>query len=65
MLLAALFIVGGLFRAVGASAIQFPGWGWTVFAGAVSVVLGIYLLANWSATIGEETELNSTNAEPS
>ena len=33
MLLAALFIVGGLFRAAGASVIQFPRWGWTVFAG--------------------------------
>lgn len=50
MLLAAMFIVGGAFRAVGAAVIQFPRWGWTVFAGAVSIVLGIYLVANWSAT---------------
>ena len=50
MVLAALFIVGGLFRIFGASAIQFPRWGWTVFAGLVSVGLGIYLLANWSTT---------------
>ncbi|MGD0470817.1 MAG: HdeD family acid-resistance protein [Terriglobales bacterium] len=47
MLLAALFIVGGLFRMVGASAIQFPRWGWTVFAGLVSVGLGVYLLITW------------------
>ena len=47
MVLAALFIVGGLFRVAGASAIQFPRWGWTVFSGLVSVVLGIYLLATW------------------
>ena len=47
MVLAALFIVGGLFRVVGASAIQFPRWGWTVFSGLVSVVLGFYLLATW------------------
>jgi uncharacterized membrane protein HdeD (DUF308 family) len=47
MLLASLFIVGGLFRGVGAGVIQFPRWGWTVFAGLVSVVLGVYLLATW------------------
>ncbi len=49
MLLATLFIVGGLFRGVGASVIQFPRWGWTVFSGVVSVVLGIYLLTTWPA----------------
>jgi uncharacterized membrane protein HdeD (DUF308 family) len=50
MVLAVLFIVGGLFRAVGAGAIQFPRWGWTVFAGLISVALGVYLLATWTAT---------------
>ncbi|RSL18422.1 uncharacterized membrane protein HdeD (DUF308 family) [Edaphobacter aggregans] len=47
MVLAVLFIVGGLFRVGGASAIQFPRWGWTVFAGVVSTVLGISLLIAW------------------
>ena len=47
MLLASLFIVGGLFRVAGASAIKFPRWGWTVFAGLISIVLGVYLLATW------------------
>jgi uncharacterized membrane protein HdeD (DUF308 family) len=47
MLLASLFIVGGLFRGIGAGVIQFPRWGWTVFAGLVSVALGVYLLATW------------------
>jgi len=47
MLLASLFIVGGLFRAAGASVIQFPRWGWTVFSGVVSIVLGVYLLTTW------------------
>lgn len=50
MLLASLFIVGGLFRAAGASVIKFPRWGWTVFAGLVSAFLGVYLLVTWSAT---------------
>ena len=47
MVLAALFTVGGLFRTVGAGAIQFPRWGWTVCAGLVSVALGIFLLSTW------------------
>jgi len=47
MLLAALFIVGGLFRVIGASVIQFPRWGWMVFAGLVSVALGVYLMSIW------------------
>jgi uncharacterized membrane protein HdeD (DUF308 family) len=47
MLLAALFIVGGLFRVIGAGAIQFPRWGWTAFAGLVSVALGVYLMIIW------------------
>ena len=49
MVLAALFIVGGLFRGIGASVIQFPRWGWTVFSGLVSFGLGVYLLATWPA----------------
>ena len=49
MVLAALFIVGGLFRGIGAGVIQFPRWGWTVFSGLVSFALGIYLLATWPA----------------
>jgi uncharacterized membrane protein HdeD (DUF308 family) len=47
MVLAALFIVGGLFRTTGASVLRFPWWGWTVFSGLVSVALGVYLLAIW------------------
>ena len=50
MVIAALFIVGGLFRSIAAGAIQYPRWGWTVFAGLVSVALGIYLFATWGAT---------------
>ncbi len=47
MVLAALFLVGGLFRGVAAGVIQYPRWGWTVFSGFVSVILGVYLLATW------------------
>jgi len=47
MLLAALFIVGGLFRAISSSVIQFPKWGWTFVSGLVALALGIYLMAIW------------------
>ena len=48
MLLAILFIVGGLFRIAGASVIQFPWWGWTVLSGVVAVGLGVFLLATFA-----------------
>ena len=47
MLLAALFIVGGIFRGAGAGVLRFPRWGWTVFSGLVSFALGVYLLSTW------------------
>jgi uncharacterized membrane protein HdeD (DUF308 family) len=50
MLLAMLFIVGGLFRGVVSSVIQFPRWGWTLFSGLVSIALGIFLLVTWPET---------------
>ena len=43
LLLASFFIVGGVFRAIGASALHFPQWGWAVFSGIVSVALGVML----------------------
>jgi uncharacterized membrane protein HdeD (DUF308 family) len=49
LLLASLFIVGGVFRAIGASSLKFPHWGWAVFSGIVSVVLGVMLLTQLPA----------------
>ena len=50
ILLASLFVVGGIFRMVAAGLIKFPRWGWTVFSGAVAVILGFTLLRNWPAS---------------
>ncbi|HEV7965983.1 MAG TPA: HdeD family acid-resistance protein [Candidatus Acidoferrales bacterium] len=44
LLLASFFVVGGVFRAIGAGMMKFPRWGWSVFSGLVSLVLGIMLL---------------------
>jgi len=45
LVLASFFIVGGTFRAIGAGMLKFPRWGWSVFSGIVSLVLGVMLLA--------------------
>lgn len=45
LILASFFIVTGLFRAIGAGTLKLPRWGWSVFSGIVSLVLGIMLLA--------------------
>jgi uncharacterized membrane protein HdeD (DUF308 family) len=50
LLLASFFIVGGMFRAIGAGALRFPRWGWAVFSGVVSVVLGVMLLTQLPAS---------------
>ena len=44
ILLASLFVVGGIFRAVGAGTLRFPSWGWMVLSGIVSVALGVMLI---------------------
>ena len=45
LVLACLLCVGGLFRAIGSGMLKFPGWGWSVFSGILSLLLGIMLLA--------------------
>ena len=45
LILASFFVVGGTFRAIGAGMMQFPRWGWSLFSGLVSLVLGVMLLA--------------------
>lgn len=44
MVLASLFLVGGMFRVIGASALRFPNWGWTATSGILSVALGVMLV---------------------
>jgi uncharacterized membrane protein HdeD (DUF308 family) len=47
LLLAAGFLVGGTFRLVAAFSMRFPSWGWAALSGAISILLGIYLFADW------------------
>jgi uncharacterized membrane protein HdeD (DUF308 family) len=50
LLLATLFIVGGVFRAVGAASLRFPQWGWTAVSGIIGIVLGVMLLSQLPAS---------------
>ena len=50
LILASFFIVGGLFRTIGAGMLKLPRWGWSIFSGLLSVVLGIMLLAQMPAS---------------
>ena len=47
LLMAAFFMIGGLFELVGAPLAQLPAWGWNMFDGAISFVLGLLILAQW------------------
>jgi uncharacterized membrane protein HdeD (DUF308 family) len=47
LLLAAFFVVGGVFRIMTAVAIRFPSWGWTLMSGAVTLLLGIVIWRQW------------------
>lgn len=47
VLLACFFFVSGAFRIVGSLLAKYPGWGWSLFSGAINVVLGVLLLKQW------------------
>jgi uncharacterized membrane protein HdeD (DUF308 family) len=44
------FIVAGVFRTFGSSMLMFPGWGWSVASGLISVALGVMLAIQWPAS---------------
>jgi uncharacterized membrane protein HdeD (DUF308 family) len=47
LLLAAAFLVGGVFRLVAAIGLRFPNWGWTVVSGFITFLVGAILWAQW------------------
>ncbi len=47
LLLAAYFLVGGLFRIGAAVSLRMHGWGWAVAGGAVTTLLGVVIWAEW------------------
>jgi uncharacterized membrane protein HdeD (DUF308 family) len=49
LMLAALLIVGGLFRVIVAMKMQFHVWGWVLLSGIISILLGVLIWADWPA----------------
>lgn len=47
LVLAAFLIVVGLFRIIAAVSYRFPGWGWPLVSGIVSIFLGVMILSMW------------------
>lgn len=47
LLIAALLVVGGVFRVVAAAATRYPHWPWLMLSGVVSAVLGGMIWAQW------------------
>lgn len=47
LLLAAFYTVSGLFKIVAAISNRFAHWGWMLFSGIISLVLGLMIWAEW------------------
>jgi uncharacterized membrane protein HdeD (DUF308 family) len=45
--MAMFFIIGGLFQLIGSFAVTLPGWGWQALDGAITLLLGLLVLAQW------------------
>lgn len=50
LLLAAMLIVGGVFRIVASLTIRFPHWGWQLLSGLISVLLGVMIYKGFPQT---------------
>ena len=50
LMLAACFLVGGTFRIIIALVERFPSWGWVLFNGVITVLLGIAIWEQWPAS---------------
>jgi uncharacterized membrane protein HdeD (DUF308 family) len=50
MLVAAYFVVSGIFRVVGALALRLPHWGWLLTSGLINLGLGIIVWGGWPVT---------------
>lgn len=47
LLIAAFFLVGGIFRIVAAASLRPPTWGWLIVSGMVTLLLGILIGMEW------------------
>jgi uncharacterized membrane protein HdeD (DUF308 family) len=47
LMLAATFLIGGMYRMIVAAVERFPSWGWVLFNGIVTFLLGIAVWRQW------------------
>lgn len=47
LLIGSLFVVSGTFKIVSSVTARFANWGWLLFSGIISLILGIMVLAEW------------------
>jgi uncharacterized membrane protein HdeD (DUF308 family) len=47
LLIGSLFVVSGCFKIVSSLIARFAHWGWLLFSGIISLILGILVLAEW------------------
>ena len=45
--MAMFFIIGGLFQLIGSFAVTLTSWGWQALDGAITLLLGLLVLAQW------------------
>jgi uncharacterized membrane protein HdeD (DUF308 family) len=50
LLLAAFFLMGGIFRISAAVMVRFPAWAWVAFGGIVTAFLGALIWAEWPSS---------------
>lgn len=50
LLMAAFFIVGGLFRIIASAREHLPSRGWAIFSGIINILLGILIWMQWPAS---------------
>ncbi len=50
LFLGVFYILLGVFRVIYALSLQFPRWGWSLFNGIISLLLGILIMASWPAS---------------
>jgi uncharacterized membrane protein HdeD (DUF308 family) len=47
LMLSAVLMVAGVYRAIAAMVYRFPSWGWVLLNGIVTTLLGVFILEQW------------------
>jgi len=50
LLLASYFVIAGIFRIIASLMLRWPGWGWMLTSGIITLLLGIVVWGGWPVT---------------